>query len=73
MDRGNHRQLTAMCPPTRRGKLHLLMDFAPESEARELPDPYFGGGDGFELVLDLAEAAGRGLVARICEQHLAPR
>jgi len=73
MDRKNHRHLTAMCPPTRQGKLHLLMDFAPESAARELPDPYFSDGDGFELVLDLAETAGRGLVAQIREQHLAPR
>ena len=73
MDRENHRHLSAMCPPALRDKLHLLMDFAPERAVRELPDPYFGDGDGFELVLDLAEAAGRGLVARIRERHLASR
>jgi protein-tyrosine phosphatase len=36
-----------------------------------VPDPYFGGGDGFEIVLDLVETAAEGLLQDIRTTHLA--
>src|SRR5688572_28272834 len=45
-------------------RLGLFMDFAPGDDA-EVPDPYYGGIDDFERVLDLCEAAARGLLAEI--------
>ncbi|MFC3093419.1 low molecular weight phosphotyrosine protein phosphatase [Alteromonas sediminis] len=47
--------------------MHLFLDFA-ESETKEVPDPYYGGRKGFELVLDLIEQASDGLIAHIRQQ-----
>jgi protein-tyrosine phosphatase len=43
-------------------RLRLLLDYAPELGLREVPDPYFGNTADFERVLDLIEAAARGLL-----------
>jgi protein-tyrosine phosphatase len=56
MDRGHLRILQRLCPPQHAGKLRLLLQDA------DVPDPYYGGPDGFEQVLDLVEAACRGLL-----------
>jgi protein-tyrosine phosphatase len=61
MDRGHLRILERMAPPVHRGKLRLMLEFAGQPEG-DVPDPYYGAGDGFERVLDLVEAASRGLV-----------
>jgi len=66
MDRSNLsviRRAAAMTP----GIAHtgLFLDFAPEQGEREVPDPYFGGEAGFDRVLDLIEAASRGLLTHI--------
>jgi protein-tyrosine phosphatase len=64
-DRRNLRDLRAVLPPDGRAKLHLLREFDPESaggDDLDVPDPYYGGDDGFERVLDLVEAACRGLL-----------
>lgn len=65
MDRQNLQSLTAMCPPEHKGKLKLLLEFAPDENLSEVPDPYYGGEDGFEHVVDLIEAASDGLLAHI--------
>jgi protein-tyrosine phosphatase len=65
MDDSNLRALTDMKPPEFAGHLGLLLDLAPELGVREVPDPYFGGPDGFDRVLDLVEASTAGLVARL--------
>lgn len=65
MDEVNLRALRQLCPPRHAGKLKLFMEFAGDSSVREVPDPYYGGAQGFEHVLDLVEEAGRGLLARI--------
>ena len=70
MDRENHRDLVAVAGPKADGKLHLFLDFAPEAKHREVPDPYFGGADGFETVLDLVETAGRGLLRELRKRGL---
>ncbi len=65
MDRGHHAQLARLCPPEHRHRLHLFMDFAPDTGIRDVPDPYYGSGDGFERVFDLIEAGCAGLLAHI--------
>jgi protein-tyrosine phosphatase len=45
------------------------MEFAPDIEANEVPDPYYGGATGFERVLDLIEQASAGLLAYLRQQH----
>ena len=69
MDRGNYEILEANCPSGFESRLRLFLDFAPDLEAREVPDPYYGGRSGFERVLDLIEQASEGLLADIRQQH----
>ena len=47
----------------------LFLDFAPNAGRNDVPDPYYGGGGGFDLVLDLVEEASQGLLADIREHH----
>jgi protein-tyrosine phosphatase len=62
-DRRNLRDLQAVLPRDATAKLHLLREFDPASDGDlDVPDPYYGGDDGFEHVLDLVEAACRGLL-----------
>ena len=66
-DRENLRHLRAIAPDENaRGKVRLLREFDPDSRGApdlDVPDPYYGGPGGFEDVLDLVEAACRGLLA----------
>ncbi|HET9074690.1 MAG TPA: low molecular weight protein-tyrosine-phosphatase [Solirubrobacteraceae bacterium] len=69
-DRANHRALLELAgdSPQRRARVRLLREFDPASVAAgelEVPDPYFGAGDGFEAVLDICEAACTGLLAEL--------
>jgi protein-tyrosine phosphatase len=65
MDQRNHTDLHAACPKPHRGKIKLFLDFAPHLTVREVPDPYYGGADGFDQVLDLVEAASDGLITKL--------
>lgn len=65
MDERNLRALTEMKPPDFAGHLGLLLDCAPEVGLREVPDPYYGGPEGFDRVLDLIEQGTAGLLARM--------
>jgi len=69
MDRDNLDMLVAVSPPEMRGKIRLFLDFAPGVRDAEVPDPYYGGPKGFDRVLDLVEAAARGLLGHIRERH----
>jgi protein-tyrosine phosphatase len=68
-DRENLADLRAIAPDeAARAKVRLLREFDPASDGAadlDVPDPYYGGPDGFEDVLDLVEAACRGLLAEI--------
>ena len=66
-DRENLADLRAIAPDeAARAKVRLLRSFDPASQGDlDVPDPYYGGPDGFEDVLDLVEAACRGLLAEI--------
>lgn len=68
MDRRNLEALRAECPPWYHAKLGL---FVGEGEGGEVPDPYYGGPQGFEVVLDLVENASRSLVASLLRQGVA--
>jgi protein-tyrosine phosphatase len=71
MDSENRTALQRLCPPTHKDRLKLFLEFAPGLSDRDVPDPYYGNRDGFERVLDLAEAGSRGLIEAI-RQKLAP-
>jgi protein-tyrosine phosphatase len=59
MDHGHLRILQRICPPQHAGKVRL---FVQESE---VPDPYYGGPEGFEKVLDMVETACRSLLSEM--------
>ncbi len=63
MDEANVENLQRICPPALRDRVRLLLEFAPHLGRREVADPYFGGNEGFEAVLDQCEAACQGLLA----------
>jgi protein-tyrosine phosphatase len=69
MDAENARDLLALAPSEEAAaKVRLLREFDPASAADgdlDVPDPYYGGPDGFDDVLDLVEAATRGLLDRL--------
>ena len=70
MDEENYRTVCSLC----RGSavVRPFLDFADTPE-REVPDPYYGGPDGFERVLDLVEKASEGLLEDIRERYLSRR
>ncbi|KAF0814171.1 Low molecular weight protein-tyrosine-phosphatase YfkJ [Andreprevotia sp. IGB-42] len=65
MDEGHMRLLQRACPPAQRHRLKLFLEFATHHSEREVPDPYYGGAEGFEHVLDLVEDGCEGLLAHI--------
>lgn len=71
MDAENERNLSRIAPDAAaRAKIRLLRSFDPASPpGAAVPDPYYGGDDGFEHVLDLCEAACAGLLAELRREH----
>lgn len=65
MDRDNIASLRVLCPSGLEHKLSLFLDFAPGNSATEVPDPYYGGRDGFDHVLDLVQTGSEGLLGDI--------
>jgi protein-tyrosine phosphatase len=63
MDWDNLALLEELCPPDRHRKLKRFMEFARSGTSPVVPDPYYGGADGFEQVLDHVEDASEGLLA----------
>lgn len=62
MDRENHRNLQLICPdPALLEKLKLMCEYCEEHRLEEVPDPYYGGLNGFSQVIDLLEDACQGL------------
>ena len=62
MDWENLSMLQQQCPKAYKHKLQLLMRFAGEHDAATVPDPYYGGPEGFNTVLDYVEDACQGLL-----------
>lgn len=69
MDADNHRELRLRAPhATVAAKVRMLREFDPASDgvtSLDVPDPYYGGSDGFDRVLDLVEAACAGLLEQL--------
>jgi protein-tyrosine phosphatase len=63
MDRENLSVLRRRAPRERQDRVRLFLEFAPDLGTTEVPDPYYGGPNGFEEVLDLVEDAARALLA----------
>lgn len=63
MDHDNLEILQRACPPRHRHKVRLFMEFATRSGSDIVPDPYYGGTQGFDTVLDYVEDAADGLIA----------
>ena len=64
MDESNMDDLLSICPAGYEDRLHLFLAFS-DSEQSEVPDPYYGQGRGFEIVLNLVEDASEGLLEHI--------
>ena len=65
MDAHNLNEITHRRPRDYAGHIGLLLDLAPDLGVREVPDPYYGGAEGFERILDLIEPASEALLAQI--------
>ncbi len=70
MDEANLSILQRLRPRDTASHLGLFLEFAEKHDEREVPDPYYGGAQGFEHVLDLVEDAANGLLKHIRQQHL---
>jgi len=69
MDNENLEHLRSMAPADFSGHLGLFLAFSQQEDHREVPDPYYGGEDGFTLVLDLIEDASTGLLTQLQQQY----
>ena len=70
MDNANMAILQKLCPQIYKDRLGLFLHYAEKHHEREVPDPYYGGEDGFERVLDMVEDAATGLLLHIKAKHL---
>jgi len=68
MDAANMAALRRVHPEVGPDRLRLLMSFATRHHAEEVPDPYYGEGDGFERVLDYVEDACEGVIDMLKQQ-----
>jgi protein-tyrosine phosphatase len=70
MDRNNHAALLNLATtPEERAKVHLLRSFDRQADHHDVPDPYYGGDDGFEHVFDVCELACVSLLAELRTRH----
>lgn len=74
LDEDNVRELRRLAPTDEaRAKIRLLREFDKDAEpGAEVPDPYYGGPEGFDLVFDICLAACRGLLEHLQRTDLAP-
>ena len=65
MDNHNRSFLQSMADEVYLNKIHLFLEYAENCKLIEVPDPYFGGEEGFEIVLDLLQQASIGLLKHL--------
>ncbi|MEB3178702.1 MAG: low molecular weight protein-tyrosine-phosphatase [Nostocaceae cyanobacterium] len=71
MDRDNYDQILALDPSGKyHNKVHLMCEFCTLHTLKEVPDPYYGGVEGFNQVIDLLVDACAGLLQHIINQQL---
>ncbi|MEM9191506.1 MAG: low molecular weight protein-tyrosine-phosphatase [Myxococcota bacterium] len=71
MDQSNERNLRRLAPTKEaRTKVSLFRSYDPLApEGAEVPDPYYGGENGFDEVFDICARAGRGLIRELKKKH----
>jgi len=70
MDSENYHNLSNICPPQHEEKLKMFLEFAPHLNRSDVPDPYYGGPQGFDQVFDMVEQASRGLLEDIRQRFV---
>ena len=65
MDKSNLDNLKRIATPEQQKRMQLFMSYARNFDDEEVPDPYYGLGHGFDLVLDMVEDASLGLLEEI--------
>jgi protein-tyrosine phosphatase len=73
MDGSNIADLEDIVPHAARGKIRRFLDYAPHLGIEDVPDPYYGGVEGFDHALDLIEAAAEGLLAEVTQDAKAKK
>ncbi len=68
MDHANLADLQRLQPPGAKAKLEMMMQYHPDGQPDEVPDPYYGGMEGFTYMCSLLETATAGLLEDIEEQ-----
>ena len=68
MDERNRENALRMAPQGAKASLKLIMDYAPDYGLREVPDPYYGGDEGFTRVLDMLDHAAQALITDLKRQ-----
>ena len=69
MDDENLRNARTLQPTDGRARLHRFLEFAGSRPEREVPDPYYGGAQGFATVMDLVEEAATGFLSHLRQRH----
>jgi len=62
MDRGHRKELAARAGPGRAATIRLMREFDPGADSQDVPDPYYGGEEGFETMYAILDPACRGLL-----------
>jgi|CXWL01.1.fsa_nt_gi protein-tyrosine phosphatase len=73
MDRGHRRELLARAGSGRSVSIRLMREFDPEAKDQDVPDPYYGGEDGFEAMYRILDPACRGLLAALSPGDSSPQ
>lgn len=73
MDRENYRDILSLDPTGKyKEKVQLMCDFASHHSEQEVPDPYYGGTEGFNNVIDLLLDACEGLLQHVIKTYVKP-
>lgn len=70
MTRSHYNHMIRQSPEEHHEKIRMFLDFAHNAPETEVPDPYYGGEQGFDYVLELVEMGCDGLLTHIREIHL---
>jgi len=68
MDRNNFEDLQCIRPAGSKADLKMMMQYHPEAHPEEVPDPYYGGMNGFTYMCELLQSATRGLLESVEQQ-----
>ena len=70
IDRSNQKNLLQRCPDKYKKKINLLRDFDEQANGDlDVPDPYYGAGDGFEVVFDICKRSCKRFFEFLVEKH----